>query len=79
MSDAVSTQLGAYAGYISLAIAIGAMIVGVVNRKRIKSECCGRVGTVSLSIDDNTSPKGEKVEALKVDKKESKPPSDENA
>jgi hypothetical protein len=78
MSDAVSTQLGAYAGYISLAIAIGAMIVGVVVRKRIKSECCGRVGTMSLDI-ESTSPKGEKVEALKVDKKESKPPSDENA
>ena len=78
MSDSVSTQLGAYAGYISLAIAIGGMIVGVVNRKRIKSECCGRVGTVSLDI-DNTTPKGDKVEAIKADKKESKPPADENA
>jgi hypothetical protein len=74
MSDSISTQLGAYAGYISLAIAIGAMIVGVVNRKRIKSECCGRVGTMSLSIDENTSPKGEKVDGIK-----SKPPTDENA
>lgn len=73
MSDSVSTQLGAYAGYISLAIAIGAMIVGVVNRKRIKSECCGRVATMSLDI-DNTTPKGDKVEAIK-----SKPTPDENA
>jgi hypothetical protein len=57
MGDATATQLGAYAGYISLAIAIGGMVVGVFNHKRITSACCGRVASVSLDI-DNTTPKG---------------------
>ena len=64
MSDSVATQMGAYAGYISLAIAIGGLIVGVFNHRRITSTCCRHTATVSLDI-DNTTPKGNKVEGIK--------------
>jgi hypothetical protein len=53
MSD-VSTQI---VSYVALAIAIGGMIVGVFNHKRIRSSCMGREASVSLDI-ENTSPKG---------------------
>ena len=50
MSDSTATMLGAYAGYISLGIAIGGMVVAVFNRKRCRSMCCGHVAEVSLEI-----------------------------
>jgi len=54
MGDAVATQLGAYAGYISLALAIGGMIVGVANHKKVVSTCCRREASFSLDIDATT-------------------------
>jgi hypothetical protein len=48
--------LGQYSGYIALIISMGAMIIGVVNHKRIRSTCCGKVGTVSLDISPTTPP-----------------------
>jgi len=51
MGDNVATQLGAYAGYISLALTIGGMIVGVVNHKKVVSTCCKREASFSLDID----------------------------
>ncbi len=64
MSDNVATQLGAYAGYISLAIAIGGLIVGVFNRKKLTSACCGRTATMSLQIESITPKRDDKVEAI---------------
>jgi hypothetical protein len=57
MSDAISTQIGAYAGYLSFVMMIIGTVIAAVNHKRIRSECCGRAGSVSLDI-DNTTPKG---------------------
>ena len=51
MSDSISTQLGAYAGYISLGLAIVGMIVGAVNHKRVVSTCCRREASFSIDID----------------------------
>lgn len=48
--------LGQYSGYIALIISMGAMIIGVVNHKRIRSNCCGREGSVSLDISPTTPP-----------------------
>lgn len=48
--------LGQYSGYIAILISMGTMIIGVVNRKRIRSNCCGRVGTVSLDIEPTSPP-----------------------
>jgi len=65
MSDSLSTQI---ISYISLALAVGGIVIGTINHKRIRSSCCGVEKTLSLDI-DNTTPKGEKVEAIKEDKK----------
>lgn len=51
-----SATLGQYSGYIALLISIGAMIVGVINHKKIRSNCCGKVGIVSLDIGTTTPP-----------------------
>ena len=62
MSDNnISTQI---VSYIALAIAIGGMVCGVINHRRIRSNCFGRITTVSLDI-DATTPRGDKVEAIK--------------
>ena len=60
MSDSVSTQLGSYAGYISLAIAIGGMVIGAVNHRRIRSSCCGKEQSISLDIEATSPPKDAK-------------------
>ncbi len=52
MSD-LSTQI---VSYLALAIAVGGIVVGVFNHKRIRSSCCGKSAEVSIDI-DNTSPK----------------------
>jgi len=52
MMDAAT--LGQYSGYIALLISMGAMIIGVINHKRIRSTCCGREATVSLDIGPTT-------------------------
>ena len=57
MSDAVTTQIGSYAGYISFVMMIIGTVIAGVNHRRIRSECCGRAGSVSLDI-ENTTPKG---------------------
>ena len=51
-----AATLGQYSGYIALLISIGAMIIGAVNHKRIRSNCCGREGSVSLDIGPTTPP-----------------------
>jgi len=56
MGDSITTQIGSYAGYISLVMMIIGSVVAGINHRRIRSECCGRTGAVSLDI-DNTTPK----------------------
>jgi hypothetical protein len=46
------------AAYTSLVISLGAVILAVINHKRIRSNCCGKEASVSLDI-ENTSPKKE--------------------
>lgn len=41
--------------YSSIAIAVGSVIFGVINHKRIRSNCCGHRGEISLDV-ENTSP-----------------------
>jgi len=57
MGDSITTQIGSYAGYISLVMMIIGSVIAGINHRRIRSECCGRTGAVSLDI-DTTSPKG---------------------
>ena len=48
------------AAYVSIALSIGAIIMGIVNHKRIRSSCCGKEASVSLDIENTTSPAIEK-------------------
>jgi len=43
------------AAYVSIALSIGAIVLGVINHKRIRSSCCGKEASVSLDI-ENTYP-----------------------
>ena len=71
MSDtSTGTQI---VSWLSLGLAVAGIVVGAINHKRIRSTCCGVEKSISLDI-DNTTPKGEKAEAIK-----SKPTLDENA
>lgn len=44
------------AAYLSLAISIGAVVLGIINHKRIRSSCCGKQASVSLDIEATTPP-----------------------
>ena len=46
--------------YVSLAISTAAVVLGVINHKRIRSSCCGKEASVSLDI-ENTSPRKEEA------------------
>jgi hypothetical protein len=46
------------AAYVSLALSLGAVVIGIINHKRIRSTCCGKEASVSLDI-ESTSPKKE--------------------
>nr|WPF46745.1 MAG: hypothetical protein [Lake Baikal virophage 11] len=41
---------------VALVISIGGVVLGVINHKRIRSNCCGVKSEVSLDI-EQTSPK----------------------
>jgi len=45
-----AATLGQYSGYIAMVIAMGAMVIGVCNKKKIVSRCCGRKLEASLDI-----------------------------
>jgi hypothetical protein len=51
--------------YLSLALAVGGIVIGAINRKRIRSSCCGVEKSVSLDI-ESTSPRGEKADTIEV-------------
>lgn len=46
--------------YTGLVVSVLTTIVGVVNHKRIRSKCCGRIAEASIEI-DNVSPTDKKV------------------
>jgi len=48
--------LGQYSGYIAMVIAMGAMVIGVCNKKKIVSKCCGRKMEASLDISPVSPP-----------------------
>ena len=49
--------LGQYSGYIAIVLSIASLIIGAVNHKRVRSNCCGREGVlVSLDIGPITPP-----------------------
>jgi len=41
--------------YVSLVISIGSIVLAIINHKRIRSNCCGNVGVVSLDVENTPS------------------------
>lgn len=44
------------AAYLSLAISIGAVVLGIINHKRIRSSCCGKQASISIDVESTTPP-----------------------
>jgi hypothetical protein len=47
----------AVVGYCSLVLSVGTIVLGVINHKRIRSNCCGHRVDVSLDVENTTPPK----------------------
>jgi len=45
----------AIVSWVSLGVAVGGIILGVINHKRIRSRCCGKTLEAALDI-ENTTP-----------------------
>ena len=58
-----TNRMDSVAAYVSIALSIGAIVMGIVNHKRIRSSCCGKEASVSLDI-ESTSPVQKKTEPL---------------
>jgi len=48
------------AAYASIVLSLAAVILGIINHKRIRSSCCGKEASVSLDIEATTPPTQEK-------------------
>jgi hypothetical protein len=46
---------------VGIALSIGSTVIGVVNHKRIRSNCCGKKLEASLDIDSSSPIKGTSV------------------
>lgn len=51
--DQTTTNVLTYCAFIS---SIGAMIVGAINHRRIRSKCCGHEISTSIDIESTTPP-----------------------
>jgi hypothetical protein len=58
---------GSISGYVALGVSLLSTIIGIVNHKRIRSNCCGKKTEVSLDIENTTPPEGLKITVPKVD------------
>jgi hypothetical protein len=48
----LTSVLHGISGYVALAVSVGTAVVGVVNHKRIRSNCCGKKTEASLDIEN---------------------------
>jgi hypothetical protein len=46
-----SALVGVVGGYVAMALTIVASIYAAINHKRIRSNCCGTKGEISLDVD----------------------------
>ena len=46
-----SSLVGVVGGYVAMALTIAASIYAAINHKRIRSNCCGKRGEISLDVD----------------------------
>ena len=59
--DNQDTSIIAFCG---LAVSILTAVIGAINHRRVRSECCGKVATASLEIDQVTP----KIDAVQREK-----------
>jgi hypothetical protein len=50
------TNIGSIAGLISLAIVMTEKVIQLINHKRVRSKCCGKVAEASLDVENTTPP-----------------------
>ena len=50
------SNAGGIAGLVSLVIVIADRVIQLVNHKRVRSKCCGKVSEASLDIENTTPP-----------------------
>jgi hypothetical protein len=50
------STIGGIAGLVSLAIVITEKLVQLINHKRVRSKCCGKVAEASLDVENTTPP-----------------------
>lgn len=43
--------------YVSILVSVGALAIGAINHKRVRSTCCGRKAEMSIDIENTTPPK----------------------
>jgi hypothetical protein len=58
---------GSITAYIALALGVASTIFGIVNHKRIRSNCCGSKTEISIDVEDTTPPEKLKITVPKVD------------
>ena len=44
-------------GVVAIVVSIGTAIIGVINHKRLRSNCCGKEAVMSVDIEATTPPK----------------------
>jgi hypothetical protein len=59
--DQNSTNALAYCGFV---VSTGVAILGAMNHKRIRSNCCGKVLSASLDVENTTPPENKKPDLV---------------
>jgi len=51
-----SSWVGVVGGWIALGLTVAGAIYAAINHKRLRSNCCGTKGEISLDVDTTASP-----------------------
>ena len=54
MSD--NSSSGIIVSYIAIVVSVGTAILGIINHKRVRSRCCGKMAEASFDVDNTTPP-----------------------
>jgi len=52
---------------VGVVVSVGTVILGLVNHQRVRSNCCGKIFSVSLDVEKTTPPaSAEQQDTLKI-------------
>jgi len=52
---------------VGVIVSVGTMLLGIINHQRVRSNCCGKIFSVSLDVERTTPPaSSEHPEGLKI-------------